>query len=61
VIEDFQFDEVENQKNVYSVESSAIDKQKTLLLTKGTDQTLVKSGRNIAKTPGTRSGQSVDI
>ncbi len=49
VIEDFQFDEVKTKKMFSVLKALAIEKQKTLLLTKGTNQTLVKSGRNIAK------------
>jgi large subunit ribosomal protein L4 len=49
VVEDFQFNEVKTKKIFSVLKAFAIDKQKTLLLTKGTDQTLVKSGRNIPK------------
>jgi large subunit ribosomal protein L4 len=49
IVEDFQFDEVKTKKMSSVLKALAIDKQKTLLLTKGTDLTLVKSGRNIAK------------
>ena len=47
--QDFQFDEVKTKKMSSVLKALAVDKQKTLLLTKGTDQTLMKSGRNIAK------------
>jgi len=49
VVEDFKFDEVKTKKMSSVLKALALEKQKTLLLTNGTDQTLVKSGRNIAK------------
>jgi len=49
VVEDFQFEEAKTKKMASVLKALAIDKQKTLLLTKGTDQILVKSGRNITK------------
>ena len=49
VVEDFKFDEVKTKKMSSMLKAFAVEKQKTLLLTNGTDQTLVKSGRNIAK------------
>jgi large subunit ribosomal protein L4 len=49
VVEDFKFDEVKTKKMSLMLKALAVEKQKTLLLTNGTDQTLVKSGRNIAK------------
>jgi large subunit ribosomal protein L4 len=49
VVEDFKFDEVKTKKMSSVLKALSIDKQKTLLLTNGTDHTLVKSGRNIAK------------
>ncbi len=49
VVEDFKFDEVKTKKMSSVLKAFAIEKQKTLLLTKVTDQTLVKSGRNIPK------------
>jgi large subunit ribosomal protein L4 len=49
VIEDFQLEQVKTKKISSILKALTVDKQKTLLLTNGTDQTLVKSGRNIAK------------
>jgi large subunit ribosomal protein L4 len=49
VIEDFQLEEVKTKKISSILKALTVDKQKTLLLTNGTDQTIVKSGRNIAK------------
>ena len=49
VVEDFQFDEVKTKKMVEVLKALLVDKQKTLLLTKKTDETLLKSGRNIPK------------
>jgi len=49
VVEDFQFDEVKTKKMSAVLKALSIDKQKTLLLTKVTDVTLLKSGRNIPK------------
>jgi large subunit ribosomal protein L4 len=49
VVEDFKFDEVKTKKMTSILKALSLDKQKTLLLTKETDQTLLKSGRNIAK------------
>ncbi len=49
VVEDFQFDEVKTKKMSAVLKALSIDKQKTLLLTKTTDATLLKSGRNIPK------------
>jgi large subunit ribosomal protein L4 len=49
VVEDFQFDEVKTKKMSAVLKALSIDKQKTLLLTKTTDSTLLKSGRNIPK------------
>jgi large subunit ribosomal protein L4 len=49
VVEDFQFDEVKTKKMVEVLKALLVDKQKTLLLTKTTDETLLKSGRNIPK------------
>ena len=49
VVEDFQFDEVKTKKMVEVLKALLVDKQKTLLLTKTTDVTLLKSGRNIPK------------
>ncbi|MBN1396397.1 MAG: 50S ribosomal protein L4 [Bacteroidetes bacterium] len=49
VVEDFKFDEVKTKKMSSVLKALEIEKQKTLLLTKGTNQVLVKSGRNIPK------------
>ena len=49
VVEDFQFDEVKTKKMSAILKALSIDKQKILLLTKTTDGTLLKSGRNIPK------------
>jgi large subunit ribosomal protein L4 len=50
VIEDFQFPEVKTKRMTAVLKALSVDtKKKTLLLTKATDQTIVKSGRNIAK------------
>ena len=49
VVEDFQFDEVKTKKMVGVLKALLVDKQKTLLMTKTTDITLLKSGRNIPK------------
>jgi large subunit ribosomal protein L4 len=49
VIEDFQLEEVKTKKISSILKALTVEKQKTLLLTNGTDQTIVKSGRNIAK------------
>jgi large subunit ribosomal protein L4 len=49
VVEDFQFDEVKTKKMVEVLKALLVDKQKTLLLTTTTDETLLKSGRNIPK------------
>jgi large subunit ribosomal protein L4 len=49
IVEDFQFDEVKTKKMVEVLKALLVDKQKTLLLTKTTDETLLKSGRNIPK------------
>ena len=49
IVEDFQFDEVKTKKMSAVLKALLIDKQKTLLLTKATDGTLLKSGRNIPK------------
>jgi large subunit ribosomal protein L4 len=49
VVEDFQFDAIKTKKMTAVLKALAIDKRKTLLLTKTTDLTLLKSGRNIEK------------
>ena len=49
VVEDFKFDEVKTKKMSAVLKALELDKQKTLLLTKTTDVTLLKSGRNIEK------------
>ena len=49
VVEDFQFDEVKTKKMMEVLKALLVDKQKTLLLTKTTEETLLKSGRNIPK------------
>jgi large subunit ribosomal protein L4 len=49
VVEDFHFNEVKTKSMFSVLKALDIDKQKILLLTKGADQTLLKSGRNIAK------------
>ncbi len=49
VVEDFQFKEVKTKNMLAVLKALALDKQKTLLLTKATNLTLMKSGRNIAK------------
>ena len=49
IVEDFQFDAIKTKKMTAVLKALAIDKQKTLLLTKTTDLTLLKSGRNIEK------------
>jgi large subunit ribosomal protein L4 len=49
VVVDFQFDTVKTKKMSDVLKALSLDKQKTLLLTKTTDGTLLKSGRNIAK------------
>ena len=49
VVQDFQFDEVKTKKMAEVLKALSVEKQKTLLLTKTTDETLMKSGRNIPK------------
>jgi large subunit ribosomal protein L4 len=49
IVEDFQFDEVKTKKMMEVLKALLVDKQKTLLLTKTTEETLLKSGRNIPK------------
>jgi large subunit ribosomal protein L4 len=49
IVEDFQFDKIKTKKMTDVLKALALDKQKTLLLTKAIDQTLLKSGRNIEK------------
>jgi len=49
VVEDFKFDEIKTKKMMNVLKALEIDKQKTLLLTKATDHTILKSGRNIPK------------
>jgi large subunit ribosomal protein L4 len=49
IVEDFQFPEVKTKRMTAVLKALSIDAKKTLLLTKTTDQTIVKSGRNIAK------------
>jgi large subunit ribosomal protein L4 len=49
VVEDFEFSEIKTKKMSNVLKALEIDNQKTLLLTKTTNQNLVKSGRNIAK------------
>ena len=49
VVEDFQFSEMKTKKMAAVLKALALDKQKTLLLTKTTDLILLKSGRNIPK------------
>jgi large subunit ribosomal protein L4 len=49
VIEDFRLEEVKTKRLSSILKALTVDKQKTLLLTNGTDQSIVKSGRNIAK------------
>jgi large subunit ribosomal protein L4 len=49
VVEDFQFNEIKTKNMLAVLKAFAIDKAKTLLLTKTTDPVIVKSGRNIAK------------
>lgn len=49
VVEDFTFETVKTKQVASVLKALAIDRKKTLLLTKATDQVLVKSGRNIEK------------
>jgi large subunit ribosomal protein L4 len=49
VVEDFTFDAVKTKQMALMLKALEIDKKKILLLTKSTDQTIVKSGRNIPK------------
>jgi large subunit ribosomal protein L4 len=49
VVEDFTFGVVRTKQMVSVLKALEIDKKKTLLLTKTTDQIVVKSGRNIPK------------
>jgi large subunit ribosomal protein L4 len=49
VVEDFSFETVKTKQIASVLKAFEIDKKKTLLLTKTTDQIVVKSGRNIPK------------
>ncbi len=49
VVEDFSFDTIKTKKVASVLKALALQTKKTLLLTKATDQILVKSGRNIEK------------
>jgi large subunit ribosomal protein L4 len=49
VVEDFTFGVVRTKQMASVLKALEIDKKKTLLLTKTTDQIVVKSGRNIPK------------
>lgn len=49
VVEDFTFETAKTKQVASVLKALAIDKKKTLLLTKATDRVLVKSGRNIEK------------
>lgn len=49
IVEDFQLEEVKTKKMASILKALTVDRQKTLLLTKAVDHTLLKSGRNIAK------------
>ncbi len=49
VVEDFSFDVVKTKQMASVLKALEIDKKKTLLLTRATDQKIVKSGRNIPK------------
>jgi large subunit ribosomal protein L4 len=49
VVEDFSFKAVKTKQMASMLKAFEIDKKKTLLMTKATDQIIVKSGRNIPK------------
>jgi large subunit ribosomal protein L4 len=49
VVEDFSFEVVKTKQMASMLKAFELDKKKTLLLTKATDQNIVKSGRNIPK------------
>jgi len=49
VVEDFQLDEAKTKKMAVVLKALSLADRKTLLLTKSTDQTLIRAGRNIEK------------
>jgi large subunit ribosomal protein L4 len=49
IVEDFTFEAVKTKQMASVLKALEIDKKKILLLTKATDQNIVKSGRNIPK------------